>query len=162
MRAYQVFAGMDPKHSESVLAALAEKAPGVTAQAVAVAAATMNARPQYLRKQPFAKRAAAMRRALARVKANDMAEEMLAVYFLECRKELLEEWLGLIGLEHEDGILEDDEPEAPAAEDLKAAVDKFRGGSDDADRLLLLQAFGAQTSIDWPDLDALTPPKAES
>jgi len=155
MRAFQVFAAMDPKHAEGILATLADKAPAATAQALAVAAATMNARPQYLRKQPFEKRAAAIRRGLARVKANDMAEEMLAVYFLECRKPLLEEWLGIVRLEHEDGILQDDAPEAPSAEDLKAAVDKFRAVDDDADRLLLLRAFAAQTSIDWAELDAL-------
>jgi len=155
MRAYQVFAAMDPKHAEGVLAALGEKAPGVTAQAVAVAAATMNARPQYLRRQPFEKRAAAVRRALARVKANDMAEEVLAVYFLECRKELLEEWLGLVGLEHEDGVLQDDTPEAPPAEALEGAVARFRTAADDPDRSLLLRAFASQTSIDWPALDAL-------
>jgi len=155
MRAYQVFAAMDAEHAERVLAALGDKAPGVTAQAVAVAAATMNARPQYLRRQPFEKRAAAIRRALARVKANDLAEEMLAVYFLECRKELLEEWLGLLGLEHEDGVLQDDAPEAPSAEALEAAVARFRGAADDLDRSLLLRAFASQTAVDWPALDTL-------
>jgi hypothetical protein len=163
MRAFQVFAAMEPAHAEAVLGTLAEKAPATTAQAVAVAAATMNARPQYLRKLPFEKRAAAVRRALSRVKANDMAEEMLAVYFLECRKELLGEWLDLVGLEHEDGVLKDDVPSPPAASELAAAVGKFRGADDDPDRLLLLRAFAAQTSIDWPELDALLapPPKPE-
>ncbi|NNL65721.1 MAG: hypothetical protein HKP30_05725 [Myxococcales bacterium] len=158
MRAYQVFAAMAPELAERLLETLSDKAPGITAQAIAVAAATMNARPQYMRKQPFAKRAAAVRRGLARVKSNDMAEEVLAVYFLECRKELLEEWLGILGLEHEDGILKDDEPPKPSEADLKAAVDKFRSGGDDADRELLLQAFAAQVSIDWPELDALVAP----
>ena len=155
MRAYQVFAAMEPKHAEGVLATLAEKAPGVTAQAVAIAAATMNSRPQYMKKLTAEKRAAAVRRALARVKANDMAEEVLAVYFLECRKELLAEWLGVIGLEHEDGILQDDAPEAPSAKELKAAVEKFQSADADADRLLLMRAFASQSSIDWPELDSL-------
>jgi hypothetical protein len=155
MRAYQVFAGMDPEHAERFLGALAEKAPATTAQALAVAAAFMNARPQYLRKQPFPKRAAAIRRALSRVKANDMAEELLAVYFLECRLELLSEWLGLVGLEHEDGVLQEESPPSPSADDLKAAVDKFRSASDDPDRALLMRAFAAQTSVEWPELDAL-------
>ena len=68
-----------------------------------------------------------------------------------------------MGLEHEDGVLQDDAPAAPSASDLKAAIDKFRSVDDDADRLLLLRAFAAQTSIDWPELDALVapPPKAE-
>lgn len=155
MRAFQVFASMEPGHAEAVLGTLAEKAPATTAQALAVAAATMNARPQYLRKLPFEKRAAAVRRALSRVKSNDMAEEMLAVYFLECRQELLVEWLDLVGLEHEDGVLKDDAPPPPAAADLAAAVEKFRAAGNDPDRLLLLRAFAAQTSIDWPELDTL-------
>lgn len=158
MRAYQVFATMDSKLAESLLETLSTKAPGITAQAIAVAAATMNARPQYMRKQPFEKRAAAVRRGLARVKSNDMAEEVLAVYFLECRKELLEEWLGILGLEHEDGVLKEEDPQEPSAADLKAAVDKFRSAGDDADRELLLQAFAAQVSIDWPELEALVAP----
>ena len=160
MRAYQVFAAMDPELAERLLSVLGEKAPGVTASAIAVAAASMNARPQYLRKQPFERRAAAVRRGLARVKANDMAEEILAVYFLECRKEILEEWLGILGLEHEEGVLKEDAPPSPASADLRAAVDKFRSAGDDPDRELLLQAFAAQSSIDWPDLDALLTPSS--
>jgi len=155
MRAYQLFAAMEPEHAERVLSTLAEQAPAATEQALAVAAAAMNARPQYLRKQPFPRRAAAIRRALARVKANEMAEEMLAVYFLECRKELLAEWLGLVGLEHEDGVLQDEDPQPPPAAELRKAVDAFRGADDDPDRPLLVRAFAAQTSIDWPDLEAL-------
>lgn len=160
MRAYQVFAAMSPEAADGLFTALAETAPGATASAIGVAAASMNARPQYLRKLPADKRIAAMRRGLARVRANDMAEEILAVYFLECRKELLAEWLDLLGLAHEEGILEEDAPASPSAEDVKAAVDKFRAAGEEPDRELLLQAFAAQTSIDWPALDALIAPPA--
>jgi len=155
MRAYQVFAAMAPEQAETLLRGVAGKSPAVGAQAVAVAAASMNARPVYLRKQPFAKRAAAVRRALSRVGASDMAEELLAVYFLECRRGLLVEWLGAVGLEHEDGVLKADAPEPPADTDLEQAVARFRADDDDPDRELLLRAFAAQASIDWPHLDAL-------
>jgi hypothetical protein len=155
MRAHQVFAAMEPAHAETVLRAIAEHSPAVGAQAVAVAAAAMNARPVYLRKQPFPKRAAAVRRALARVSASEMAEEILAVYFLECRKALLLEWLGHIGLEHEDGALKEDAPPQPDEASLRDAVATFRGADDDPDRELLLRAFAAQTTVDWPALDAL-------
>jgi hypothetical protein len=115
----------------------------------------MSARPQYLRKQPLERQAAAVRRALSRVRSNEMAEELLAVYFLDCRKELLLEWLDLVGLAHEAGVLKDEAPAAPPAAELRAAVAKFRAAADDADRDLLLRAFAAQTSIAWPDLDSL-------
>jgi hypothetical protein len=133
---------------------LSKEAPAMFRQAVDAAAASIKARPVYLRRQPFEKRAAAVRRSLARILANPVADEVLAVYFLECRKELLLEWLDLAGLKHEDGTLEDESPDQPAEGDLKAAVEKYRAADDDPDRELLLRAFAAQSAVEWPALDA--------
>ena len=96
-----------------------------------------------------------LRRTLSRVGANLVADELLAIYFLECRKPLLLEWLDLVGLAHEDGTLKDETPAQPPATELSAAVAKYRGAGDDPDRELLLRAFAAQNAIEWPALDAL-------
>lgn len=155
MRSYQVFAGMQPEHAVEMLRQLADKAPAVFGQAIVVASAAMKARPVYLKRQPFEKRAAAVRRTLSRVGANDVASEMLAVYFLECRKDLLVEWLDGLGLKHDEGSLEEDRPAPPPDDALREAVRKFRGADGDPDRELLLRAFAAQDAIEWPHLDAL-------
>jgi len=155
MRAFQIFAAMTPERTALILETIGKESPGVMIHVLQLAAATMNARPAYLQKQPFAKRAAAVRRALARVGANDAAEEVLAVYFLQCRLSVLTEWLDAVGLEHEEGILKSDRPAEPAAEELRATAEKFLSGEDPEERLLLLQAFGAQASVDWPTLDVL-------
>ena len=155
MRSYQIFAAMPPDRAATFLSGLSENAPQMFKQALLAASASMNARPTYLLKQPFEKQVGAVRRALSRVAANGVAEEILAVYFLECRKELLVEWLDLLGIAHEDGILEADSPIAPKRAELQQARDAFCGVDDDADRSLLLRAFAAQSAIDWPDLEAL-------
>jgi len=155
MRSYQVFAAMPPDRAVAVMSELSKNAPQMFKQALAAASVSMNARPTYLQKQPFEKQAAAVRRALSRVAANAVAEEILAVYFLECRKALLVEWLDLLGLEHDEGILEADTPIAPDKARLEQARNAFCGVDDDADRPLLLDAFAAQSAIDWPDLEAL-------
>src|SRR5262249_51156713 len=124
-------------------------------QAVDAAAISIKARPVFLRRQPFALRAKTVRGALARVSANLVADELLAIYFLECRKPLLVEWLDLIGLAHEDGTLKDDHPAQRPPSAPTAAVAKYRGTGDDPDRELLLRAFAAQGAIEWPALDAL-------
>jgi hypothetical protein len=155
MRSYQVFAGLDPEHAEQMLARLAEKAPAMFVQALAAASAALKARPIYFQRQPFPKRAQAVRRTLSRVSANAIADEVLAVYFLECRKELLVEWLDAAGVEHKDGTLVADAPAQPAEKKLRAAVESFRGAGDDPDRDLLLRAFAAQDAVEWPVLDAL-------
>jgi hypothetical protein len=154
MRSYQVFAGLDPEHAEQMLARLAEKAPAMFVQALAAASAALKARPIYFQRQPFPKRAQAVRRTLSRVSANAIADEVLAVYFLECRKELLVEWLDAAGVEHKDGTLVADAPVQPAEKKLRAAVESFRA-ADDPDRDLLLRAFAAQDAVEWPVLDAL-------
>lgn len=155
MRAYQVFAAMSPEHATQLFATLSEKAPATFAQALHAGAAAMKARPVYLQRQPFDKRAQAIRRGLSRVAANELAEELLAVYFLECRRNLLVEWLDAIGLEHEDGTLTGADPPQPDEAGLRKAVERFGRADGDPDRTLLLRAFAAQAAIEWPALDAL-------
>jgi hypothetical protein len=155
MRAYQIFAAMSPERCEEVFTKIAKHSPATFTQAVYASAAAMKARPQFLAKQPFPKRAAAVRRALARVASNGVAEEMLAVYFLECENKVLVEWLDGLGIAHEEGTLKEDAPPQPEEAKLRDAIASFRGDDSDPDRLLLLQAFAAQSAIDWPILDEI-------
>ncbi len=155
MRPYQVFAGMSPEAATAMMKTLSKENPAAFAQALGAACAALKARPVYLQKQPFDRRAGAIRRALSRVAASDVAEEILAVYFLDCRRELLVEWLDTVGVAHEDGTLADDVPAPPPRTALEKAVKAFREKDDDPERAILLRAFAAQSAIDWPDLEAL-------
>ena len=155
MRSYQVFAAMTPQRAAQVMKALAAETPAIFAAAVQAAGEVLKTRPAYLKRQPFEKRAEAVRRCLARVSANDLAEEVLAAYFLDCRKDLLIEWLETTGIEHQDGTLIDDAPSPPPEGELKQATSSFRETGDDPDRDLLLRAFAAQGAIEWPALEAL-------
>ena len=153
MRAFQIFAGMKPEQAENVFREIAEKSPASFTQAVYAAASAFKSRPQFLIKQPFAKRASLVRRALAQVTSNVVSEEMLAIYFLECKKEVLIEWLDGLGVDHEEGSLKEENPQQPEANKLQKAIDEFRGKDDSADRDLLLKAFASQSAVDWPLLD---------
>lgn len=155
MRPNQIFAAMTPEHAEAFFTLLADKAPGMWQQCVHAAAVNMKARPQYVLRQPRNKQAQSVRRTLARVNASVLAEEILAIYFLECRTEILTDWLDLLGLEHEKGVLKADSPAQPDPSDLAKHVATLREKDDDPDRLLLLRAFAAQSAIDWPALDAM-------
>jgi len=155
MRPHQIFAAMSPERAEAFFQRLAEQSPAMFGQAVQAAAVALKSRPQFLMKQPFPRRVSAVRQALARVNAGPVAEEMLAIYFLECRKDVLVEWLDLVGLAHEEGALKQDRPAPPPDDVLTAHVRSFREKDADPDRELLLQAFAAQSSIDWPVLDGL-------
>lgn len=150
---------MAPEQARALLDGLKEKAPIAFAQALGLTAGALKARPVFLQRQPPERRAELVRKALGRVVSDPIAEEMLAVYFLECRNELLVEWLDAIGLEHEKGTLKGDEPPSePDAKKLAKSVAAYREKAvdeDRADRELLLRAFAAQSSIDWPVLEKL-------
>jgi hypothetical protein len=150
---------MAPDQARALLEALKEKAPVAYAQSLGLTAGALKARPVFLQRQPPERRAELVRKALGRVVSDPIAEEMLAVYFLECRNELLVEWLDAIGLEHDKGTLKGDEPPPePKAADLERWVSAYRTKATDADRAdreLLLRAFSAQSSIDWPALEKL-------
>ena len=155
MRSFQVFAAMSPEDAEAFFARIKESSPAIFTQSVHAASAALKSRPAFLLKQPFAKQAAAVRRALSRVASNPLADETLALYFLEVRKELLTEWLDTAGVAHEDGALKEDSPPEPDPDSVCSAVDKFRSVDDDPDRLLLLRAYAAQGSVEWPTLESL-------
>jgi hypothetical protein len=154
MKPHQVFARMSPERAFELLSKVQEKLPGVYTQAVGAACVTLKARPQFMMKQPKEKRAQFVRQALSRFAAAAIAEEVLAAYFLEVRRDLLTEWLDALGIEHENGVLKQDHPQEPARETIASAVAKFRGGEGAEDRQLLLEAFAAQSAVEWPALDA--------
>ncbi len=154
MRAVQIFAAMDTDQAEAFFREIAEKSPGSFTQAVYAAAAAFKSRPKFVIKQPFASRAALVRKALSRVNNNPVAEEMLAIYFLECRKEILVEWLDALEIDHEDGSLKENNPPEPAAKKLQGTIKEFCGKDDNPDRQLLLKAFASQDAIEWPILDS--------
>ena len=123
MKPNQIFAAMTAERCEEILSAISKESPETSKQIVAASAIALKYRPQYLFKQKAAKRAASVRSALARVQSVQLAEELLAVYFLQCRLELLTEWLDLLGLEHEEGILQDEVVESPEASLLAEHVE---------------------------------------
>jgi hypothetical protein len=156
VKAYQVFARMTPERTHALLESLREGAPAVYTQALAAASAWLRARPQFVLKQSPEKRAKLVRQALARFSTSIVAEEVLAAYFLQVKKPLLVEWLDAVGLEHEDGGLKADAPPEPDKKQLEKAVAAYRAKTDDVDdRTLLLEAFAAQSAIEWPTLEAL-------
>lgn len=155
MRCYEIFAAMPREQGLAILSEVREKAPAGFRQALLVACGVMKTRPVYLTRQPFERQADAVRRALGRVASNGVAEEILAIYFLECRKPLLVEWLDGVGVAHEEGVLKDDRPPAPDDAKLREFAMHFLSGDAPETRRLLLEAFSAQDTVEWPALDAL-------
>ncbi|MEX2208735.1 MAG: hypothetical protein WEF50_21170 [Myxococcota bacterium] len=155
MRSNEIFSRMTPEAALAFLNEVHETAPAVEEIALSAAAGAFRLRPVFLRRQPRKRQAEWMRQALARTAMAAVAEEVLAEYFLEYHPDLLAELLDALGLEHEKGVLKSNAPECPKPAELAKLVAAFRTGKDPERRELLMRAFAAQSSIDWPDLEAL-------
>jgi hypothetical protein len=155
MRSHEVFQQMTPEEAGDFLEVLREESPAIARVALGAAAEAFKLRRQFLMRQPRARQADWVRRALSRPGNAAAAEEVLADFFLESEKELLIELLDALGIEHEDGSLAQENPPCPSKRKLGAAVKKFRAGEESKHRELLLRAFAAQSAIDWPDFEAL-------
>ncbi len=155
MHSNEVFAKLSPEEAFSFLEELRKEAPGAAQVALTAASNAFKLRPQFLSRQPRERQAEWTRRALARRAMAVAAEEVLAEYFLGHKCELLTELLDALGIQHEEGRLEAENPPCPERAELEKAVERFREGDDKERRKLLLMAFAAQSAIDWPDLEAL-------
>ncbi len=155
MRSNEIFAAMSGGEALSFLEEMRESAPDVAKLALAAAAEAFRLRPEFLKRQPRPRQAEWMRRALGRTVGARLAEEVLATYFLEHEKDLLIELLDTLGVPHEEGRLEQENPPPPGDAALAKGVEKFKSGTDAEKRLFLLRSFAAQSAIDWPALDVL-------
>lgn len=162
MRSNQIFSRMSKEQAAAFLDDLKQEARPVANLALNAACQAFKLRPEFLRRQPKAKQAEWMRRALGRNVAAALAEELLATYFLEHQLPLLTELLDSLGVPHEEGQLETPEPECPPEDKLREVVESFRKGEHPRRRELLLRAFAAQSGVSWPPLETLLEPPAST
>jgi hypothetical protein len=66
MRSHEVFRQMSPEEAAGLLETLREEAPAAAAVALNAAASAFKLRPQFLKRQPLARQADWMRKALCR------------------------------------------------------------------------------------------------
>jgi hypothetical protein len=160
MRSNEIFARMTTEEAGCFLADLKREDGAAASLALDAAAAAFRLRPTFLRRQPLARQADWMRKALGRTIGAPVAEEVLASYFLEHRKAMLIELLDALGVKHEDGQLAEPDPKCPESDALASAIETFLAGEGGECRWLLVRAFAAQSSIQWPALEELIAKRA--
>ncbi|MBZ0268770.1 hypothetical protein K8I85_11480 [bacterium] len=150
-----VFRAMTEEEAQVFLQEMRDELRPVYRQLERAAAETLRLRPVFLGKQPWPKRSGMIRKAMALKVNADAAAEILAAFFMERYADDVAELLDALGVEHDEGVLKEMNPEQPAEDKLKKVVQEFPAGKNAAQRSLLLKAFAAQGAIDWPALDAL-------
>jgi hypothetical protein len=150
-----VFRAMTEEEAQAFLQEMRDELRPLYRQLERASAETLRLRPVFLGKQPWPKRCGMIRKAMALKVNAEAAAEILSAFFMERYAEDVGALLDALGIEHDEGVLKEMNPEQPPAAKLKKVVKEFPAGEHAAQRKLLLKAFAAQGAIDWPALDAL-------
>ena len=108
-------------------------------------------RPQAIRKLPLEKRAKSARKIIESRSQADVAYELLGTYLVRTKKELVTGFLDKTGVAHEDGMIEEIDAAAPAADQIGPALAELDGKFDAEDVTLYLALALEQ----WPESEAL-------
>ena len=90
-----------------------------------------------------------------------VAARLLVAYHLAQRRPMMGAFLDALGVAHEEGLIKDEEMEAPSAERLDAAVKALNAKFPADDVALYLTTLWWQDPETWGGLEDLIPVKAE-
>jgi len=112
-------------------------------------------RPAYLEKRSKQQRASLMAQGGL---PEETALQVLMSYHLSARAEMLSQFLDELGIEHEEGLIENDTgSEGPDQQALEKAVASLEESYDEADVQLYLKTLTASDATAWGDLGPLIP-----
>ena len=108
-------------------------------------------RPVFMERQPRVQRHTSMVATLSKPSMELAASTLLRTWLLKGQKLLLIDFLDALGIEHEDGIV-DDLPTTMDEAKLKEAVDAMLAKYSNEMVAVYLNAFNGMNETDWPAL----------
>ena len=121
---------------------------------VASIAQTQKIRPVFIGRQPKERRHKSFVQMLSRAGSEEHAGNLIRGWLFKEHKDVLTGFLGKLGIEHEEGMV-NDLPESISDDALNAAVDLLIEKYDRELVAVYLTAFNASNENRWGNLDAL-------
>jgi hypothetical protein len=121
---------------------------------LAAVAQARHLRPVFLERQPRAQREATMLATLTRPALEQMAGALIRAWLVKKHKAMLVDFLNALGLQHQDGVVDD----LPATMDdakLKAAVDTLLAKYPPEVVAVYLNAFNDMNEANWTNLKTM-------
>lgn len=117
-------------------------------------AESMRVRPVFLQRKPRVQRHTDMLGVLSRPRMEEAAAMLLREWLLKAEKQMLIDFLGDLGIEHEDGVVEEF-PDEMDPEKLKEAVENLLKKHSPGKVCVYLNTLRSTSGIEWKSLDDL-------
>ena len=151
---HELIGFMSPKMANRILEDTQANNREVYRALVASMAQAQKMRPVFIGRQPKERRHKSFVQMLSRTGSEEHAGNLIRGWLFKEHKDVLTGFLGKLGIEHEEGMV-DDLPESISDDALNAAVDLLIEKYDRELVTVYLTAFNASNENRWGNLDAL-------
>ena len=145
---------MSPSLGTEILAWAYEDEKPVYKATLGAVADARKVRTVFLQRQPRTQRHTGMLDTLAKPRMELAASTLLRTWLLKGKKSLLVDFLDALGIEHEDGVV-DDLPETVDEAKLRQAVDTLVEKYPNEVVAIYLNAFNGMNETNWPALNSM-------
>ena len=145
---------MSPKMANQILEDTQANNREVYRALVAAMAEAQKMRPVFIGRQPKERRHKNFVQMLSRIGAEEHAGNLIRGWLFKEHKDVLTDFLGKLGIEHEEGMV-DDLPDSIDHAKLNEAVDLLLEKHDQELVAVYLTAFNASNENRWDNLDTL-------
>lgn len=151
---HELIGFMSPKMANQILEDTQAKNREVYRALVASMAEAQKMRPVFIGRQPKERRHKNFVQILSRIGAEEHAGNLIRGWLFKEHKDVLTDFLGKLGIEHEEGMV-DELPESIDDAKLNEAVDLLLEKHDQELVTVYLTAFNASNENRWDNLDTL-------
>ena len=151
---HELIGFMSPKMANQILEDTQANNREVYRALVAAMAEAQKLRPVFIGRQPKERRHKNFVQMLSRIGAEEHAGNLIRGWLFKEHKDVLTDFLGKLGIEHEEGMV-DDLPDSIDDAKLNEAVDLLLDKHDQELVAVYLTAFNASNENRWDNLDAL-------
>jgi len=151
---HELIGFMSPKMANRILEDTQANNREVYRALVASMAQAQKMRPVFIGRQPKERRHKSFVQMLSRTGSEEHAGNLIRSWLFKEHKDVLTGFLGKLGIEHEEGMV-DDLPESISDDALNAAVDLLIEKYDRELVAVYLTAFNASNENRWGNLDDL-------
>jgi hypothetical protein len=155
MKCYEIFARLSPELTNEIFAHLIEHERPVYKAMIQNIATRRKLRSVFIERKPRDERHVWLKQALSLKSADDIATQLLQIWLLGAHRQMICDFLDLLGIKHDGKGVVDDLPAEPRREELADTITKLLENRRPEVMAVYLHAFQAMGETGWSTLDEI-------